>query len=93
MRLSKEMIKHIAGELGSVLLTKNLATFLGPSDAVSAKIADVITEDLMAEDRLDAEVKKMLESHESEIAKTGMDYRKVFELTKRKLAEERGILL
>jgi hypothetical protein len=38
-------------------------------------------------------VEKLLASHEAEIARENMDYRKVFELTKQKLAKERGIVL
>ena len=92
MRLSREMIKQIADEVASALQSKNIAKFLVPADKVSGKITDLITEDLSAEDRLDAEVKKILESHEAEILRGGMDYRKVFELTKRKLALVMGVL-
>jgi len=60
---------------------------------VIQKIEAVILEDAAAEDRLDAEVKKLLASHEAEISKGGMDYRKLFEMTKHKLAQERGIVL
>ena len=93
MRLSKEMIRQIAGDIGSSLQSKNLVKFLASPDAVAGKIADCIAEDLSAEDRLDDEVKKILASHDAEIAKGGMDYRKIFEMTKRKIADERGIVL
>ncbi len=93
MRLSKEMVKQIADVVASSLETKGLVKLLAPRDAVSTKIIEVITADLTAEDRLDAEVRKILESHEAEITKGGMDYRKLFDLTKRKLAGDRGIVL
>jgi hypothetical protein len=48
---------------------------------------------MLAEDKLNDEVKKLLAAHEDEIAKGHMDYRKVFDLTKQKLAKERGIVL
>ncbi len=93
MRLSKETIKQIADAVASVLETKGLAKFLATRDAVLAKAVEVITADLTAEDRLDEEVRKILESHEAEIAKGGMDYRKLFDLTKRKLASDREMVL
>jgi hypothetical protein len=93
MRLSRESIKQIADAVVSVLETKGLAKLLSTRDAVSAKAVQLITADLAAEDRLDEEVKKILESHEAEIAKGGMDYRKLFDLTKRRLADEREIVL
>jgi hypothetical protein len=93
MRLSRETIKQIADAVVSSLETKGLAKFLAARDAVSAKAVELITADLAAEDRLDEEVKKILESHEAEIAKGGMDYRKLFDLTKRKLASDREMVL
>jgi hypothetical protein len=93
MRLPKETVKQIADAVLSVLETKGLVKLLAPRDAVATKIIELITADLTAEDRLDEEVRKILESHEAEIAKGGMDYRKLFDLTKRRLAGDRGIVL
>ena len=93
MRLPKEMIKHIADAIAANLESKGLAEYEVPKDAISAKIADVITADMLAEEKLNKDVEKLLTAHEAEIARENMDYRKVFELTKKKLAKERGIVL
>ncbi len=93
MRLSKEMVKHIADAVVANLESKGMAKLLKSRDTLSGHVAELITADLAAEDRLDEEVKKILASYESEIADGRMDYRKVFELTKQKLAKERGIVL
>lgn len=93
MRLTKELISQIAEAMAASLETKNLARFTGDRPKVVAKIVEVITADLAAEDRLNREVEKVLAAYESEIAKGNMDYRKVFDLTKQKLAKERGIVL
>jgi hypothetical protein len=93
MRLPKEMIKHIADAIAANLESKGLAEYEAPKDAISAKIADVITADMLAEEKLNKDVEKLLTAHEAEIARENMDYRKVFELTKQKLAKERGIVL
>ena len=93
MRISKEIIKHIADAIAANLEAKSLAKYDVPKDIISAKIAEVITADMVAEDKLNEEVKKLLAVHEAEISKGQMDYRKVFELTKQKLAKERGIVL
>ena len=93
MRISKEIIKHIADAIAANLEAKSLAKYDVPKDVISAKIAEVITADMVAEDKLNEEVKKLLAVHEAEISKGQMDYRKVFELTKQKLAKERGIVL
>jgi len=93
MRLPKEMIKHIADAITANLETKGLARYDAPRDAIAANISEVITANMLAEDKLNDEVKKLLAAHEDEIAKGHMDYRKVFDLTKQKLAKERGIVL
>jgi hypothetical protein len=93
MRLPKEMIKHIADAIAANLESKGLVEYEQPKDAIAAKIAEVITADMVAEDKLNEDVKKLLSAHEAEIARGQMDYRKVFELTKQKLAKERGIVL
>ncbi len=93
MRLSKEMIRHIAGVIASNLESKGMARHVKPKDAVALRIAELITEDLAAENRLEEDVRNVLASYESEISKGGLDYRRMFELTKQKLAKERGIVL
>ena len=93
MRLSKELIKHIAAAIAANLESKNIVKYAVPRDTIAAKINDVIIENMAAEDMLNREVEKLLAAHEAEISKGMMDYRKVFELTKQKLAKERGMVL
>jgi hypothetical protein len=93
MRLPKEMIEHIADAIAANLKDKGLAAYAVAKEVLSSKIAETITADMATEDRLNEEVKKLLAAHEAEIAKGQMDYRRVFELTKQKLAKERGIVL
>ncbi len=93
MRLTREMVKYMAQGIVASLEAKELVKLLKPADSVAQKIEALILEDAAAEDRLDAEVKKLLASHEAEISKGGMDYRKLFDMTKKKLAQERGIVL
>jgi len=93
MRLSKEMIKHISDAITASLEAKGLVKYDAPKTAITEKISDVIMANMLAEDKLNADVEKLLSAHEAEIAEGHMDYRKVFELTKQKLAKERGVVL
>lgn len=93
MRLSRELIRYIAYAIAANLETKGLVAYNGPKSAVADKIAGVITKNMLEEDGLNKDVEKILAAHEAEIAKGHMDYRKVFELTKQKLAKERGFVL
>jgi len=93
MRLPKELIKHIADAIAAVLENKGMVKYVVSKAAISTTVAEVITENMVAEDKLKKEVEKLLSAHEDEIAKGHMDYRKVFELTMQKLAKEKGIVL
>jgi len=93
MRLPKEMIKHIADAIADNLEKKGIAEYEVPKAAIAEKIAEVIIANMTEEDKLNKDVEKLLSAHEAEIAKENMDYRKVFELTKHKLAKERGFVL
>ncbi len=93
MRLSKEMIKHISDAIAANLESKGMVEYEGPRDAIATKINDIITANMLEEDKLNKDVEKLLSAHEAAIAQGQMDYRKVFELTKQKLAKDRGIVL
>ncbi len=93
MRLSKDLIKHLADTIVANLESKGMAKYDVPKDVIAAKVAETITANMLEEDKLNKDVEKLLSAHEAEMAKGNMDYRKVFELTKQKLAKERGIVL
>lgn len=93
MRLSKDLIKHISDNIAANLEAKGMASYTVPRDRISTKINEVITKNMLDEEALNREVEKLLAAHEKEISKGMMDYRKVFELTKQKLAKERGMVL
>jgi hypothetical protein len=93
MRLSKELIQHIANAVAANIETRGLVKYDVASAAIAVKVAEVITRNMQEEDKLSKDAEKLLSAHEAEIAKGQMDYRKVFELTKQKLAKERGFVL
>jgi hypothetical protein len=70
-----------------------MAAYDVPKEAIALKVAEVMTANMVEEDKLNKDVEKLLAAHEAEIARGNMDYRKVFELTKQKLAKERGFVL
>jgi hypothetical protein len=93
MRLPRDMIKHIADTIAANLESKEIVEYEVPKKAIAEKIAEVITADMMAEEALNKDVENILAAHADEIARENMDSRKMFELTKQKLAKERGIVL
>jgi len=93
MRLTKDLIQYLSTTIAANLESKGVVKYDVSKEMIASKIADVITADMMAEEKLNKDVEKLLSAHEDEIARGQMDYRKVFELTKQKLAKDRGIVL
>jgi len=53
----------------------------------------ILAEDLLAEDKLDADARALLLDHAKEIKDSASDYRRLFALVRAKLAKERGFVL
>ena len=62
-------------------------------EKLEAIVHDIITEDLMVEDKLNEEVKLLIDSRTKEYERDMMDYGRVFQMVKTKLARERGLIL
>ena len=91
MRLSKERIRHISESLATKLQQEGQVAMVGDRKAFVAQIDHAILEELSVEDRLNAEVRKMLTVYEQDIERGHVDYQRM--LVKNKLARERGIIL
>ena len=53
----------------------------------------ILVEDLLAEEKLDADARALLLDHAKEIRDSASDYRRLVGLVKAKLAKERGFIL
>ena len=93
MRIQKEMIEKIAKSVVHSLIEKDLIIWDERPDKLEAIIAGVIVEDLMVEDRLNEEVKMLLESKTEEFERSMMDFGRVFQMVKSKLVRERNLIL
>jgi hypothetical protein len=93
MRIPKTWVPLIAKKIIDDLLARELIMSRVPAGELVAEAEKVIMEELMVEDRVNDEVKEMLKKFSGEIEKGRLDYRKVFDLTKRKIVEERGIVI
>jgi hypothetical protein len=93
MRIPKSWVSIIAKKIIDNLIAKELVTPKIPIDKLLEIAEGLMMEELMVEDRLSDEVRELLKKHESEIERGRMDYRSLFELTKKKLVKERNIVL
>ena len=92
MRLKKEFIEKISKKIIKSLLSKNLIIWENSLDKLESIIGQIIVDDLMVEDHLNEEVKELLDSRTDEYDRSMMDYGRVFQMVKSKLARERGLI-
>ncbi len=93
MRIPKSWVSILSKRIVENLTAKGMITPKVTMEKFLAKAEEIITEELMVEDRLNEEVRELLKKHASDIERGRMDYRKLFELTKQKLVKERNLVL
>lgn len=93
MRIPKAWVPIMAKKILDNLIARELVSPKIPMDKLLKISEGLMMEELMVEDRLSDEVRALLKQHESEIDRGRMDYRSLFELTKKKLVKERNLVL
>ncbi|WKZ33367.1 MAG: DUF507 family protein [Thermodesulfobacteriota bacterium] len=93
MKLSRDQVEKIVRNVLERLKDGGLVVFKADERKAFEKMTEVFLADLRAEDELDREVEGLLQSHAGAIDKDRLDYRKMFNMIKGKLARERGIVL
>jgi len=93
MRITKEFVETLSKRVIRSLMDKDLIIWEEKIDKLETIVAGIIIEDLMVEDRLNEEVKTLLESKTEEYERSMMDYGRVFQMVKSKLVRERGLIL
>ena len=92
MRLKKEFVEKISKKTIDSLISKDLIIWEGSRDKLESIVTAIIIDDLMVEDHLNEEVKQLLDSRTEEYERSMMDYGRVFQMVKSKLARERGLI-
>ncbi len=93
MRIPKSWVPSISKRIVDNLIKKELIDSNVSVDNLIAETEKLLLAELMAEDRLNDEVRQLLKKYETEIEKGRLDYRKLFDMTKQKLVRERNIIL
>ena len=93
MRITKEFVETLSKKVVRSLTDKDLIIWEETIDKLEIIVAGIIIEDLMVEDRLNEEVKTLLESKTEEYERSMMDYGRVFQMVKSKLVRERGLII
>ncbi|HXJ82425.1 MAG TPA: DUF507 family protein [Candidatus Methylomirabilis sp.] len=88
--------EQLAGRMAEAvvkrLVVRKLADVRDESRAREV-VRRILAEDLLAEEKLDADARALLLDHAKEIKDSASDYRRLFTLVRAKLAKERGFTL
>ena len=92
MRLGKNQIEHLA-----FVIVRNLINdekiLADDKNKLVEDINNLITEEFQNEDKLDQEVREILNKHMEKIRKENIEYQTMFKMIKSKLAKEKDIVL
>lgn len=93
MRIPKTWVSLISKKIVEGIISKQLIASQVPIEKLLADVEEIILDEFMVEDRLNDEIREILKKHNPEIERSKLDYRKLFDLTKRKLVKERNLIL
>jgi hypothetical protein len=93
MKLSPDKVEQLAAALLDQLAEIDGVLFKGDDSQIRLAMQQIMTEELMAEELLDAEIHKMLQAYKYEITMGRMSYDDLFKKTKQRLVRDRHIVL
>lgn len=93
MRVTKERIRFLATAVVDRLQGQHLLEISGSKDRLIDSLDRAITDELSVEDRLHAEIHRLLQQYDAEFQSGRADYHKMFTMVKNKLVKERGLIL
>ena len=90
MLLAREFVAYISRQLVRKLTPGTIETTA--PDLVTEKVADLITEELSAEDRLNDEVRDLLSQYSEYMRREGVSYQEMFRRIKNTLISQRKVI-
>jgi len=92
MRLNRNQIEHLSFVILRALI-KEGKILVEDRTKVLEEIINLITEEFVKEDKLDQEVREILNKYMDEIRRGNIEYQTMFKMIKTKLAKERNIVI
>jgi hypothetical protein len=93
MKLSTDKIEQLAAALIDQLAEIDGVLFKGDDSQLRLAAQQIIADELMVEEQLDAEIHKLLQAYKYEITMGRMNYDELFKKTKQKFVRDRKIVL
>jgi hypothetical protein len=93
MKLSPEKVEHLAAAIVDQLAEVDGVLFQTNDSQLRMAVKEIMTDELMVEERLDAEIHKMLQAYKYEITMGRMSYDDLFRKTRQRLIQERKLVI
>jgi hypothetical protein len=91
MRVPKKMAEDMATQITDELLSLGYIEY-PEKDRLIQLVHQVLLDELMVEDRIDEEVRQILNEHVDEIQRANVQYHEMFKKVKAKLQRERNLI-
>jgi hypothetical protein len=92
MGLRREYVRLLATRIAEDLVKQEMIEFPASLD-LTAQLFEVMDAEINLEDRLNEEVRTMLNQYSNEMRQSGASYQEMFKLIKNKLVKERKLVL
>ena len=92
MLLSRDFVGYMASEISKRLIDNEMIEAESPA-VLTDRIRQKISEELGVEDRLNEEVREILNQHADEMRRTGASYQEMYKKVKGELARQRKLIL
>ncbi len=92
MLLQRDYVGHMTGEVVKRLVAGNMIECSAPAE-LAERIRQKVTEELSIEDRINEEVREILNQHADEMRRTGVSYQEMYKKVKGELARQRKLVL
>jgi hypothetical protein len=92
MLLSRDYVGYMAGEVVKRLLADKMIETAAPP-ALAQRVRAAMQDEISVEDRLNEEVREILNKHAEEMRRTGVQYQEMYKKVKGELARQRKLIL
>ena len=93
MLLTRDFVGYMAVELAKRLVANKMVETAVPPPALAERIRLKMAEEIGVEDRLNEEVREILNTHADEMRRTGASYQEMYKKVKGQLARQRKLIL
>jgi hypothetical protein len=93
MKLSENKVDSLTGQIVEMLQVRDDVELRADDHRLRALVRQAMLDELLVEDRLEEEVRRILQQYEREIRRGRLSYNTLFNRIKAQLVRERGLVL